>query len=109
MFNVNGIEWDIRFVNAGSKYLKRSDGTYTIGMTDGYTHTIYLARNLKGRMLDKVLSHELTHVILFSYGIEIDEELEERLAQWVSIYGRELVYLLDDLMDILNKKFRGII
>lgn len=82
----------------------RADGTQTIGMTDGYNHTVYLANNLRGRMLDRVLSHELTHVILFSYGIEIDEVLEEKLAQWVSIYGRELVYLLDDLMAIINRK-----
>lgn len=103
-FIVNDIVWEIIFVRPNSIYLTRNNGTQTIGMTNGYNHTIYLANNLKGQMLDKVLSHELTHVILFSYGIEIDEELEEKLAQWVSIYGRELVYLLDDLMEILYRK-----
>lgn len=103
-FIVNNIVWNIKFVSPSSIYLTRNNGTQTIGMTDGFNHTIYLANNLRGQMLDKVLSHELTHCILFSYGIEIDEVLEEKLAQWVSIYGRELVYLLDDLMTILYRK-----
>lgn len=108
-FEVNGIIWCVRFVNAGSIYLRRTDGTYTIGMTDGQTHTIYIARNLRGSLLDKVMAHELVHVIMFSYGIEIDINIEETIAQWVSNYGREVVYILDDLMRILNKKLSQIV
>lgn len=103
MFVCNGIVWQIQFVNAGSRLLQRDDGTLTIGMTDGNTHTIYLSNRLHGRLLDKVLAHELVHCIFFSYDIVVDNDFEEKIAQWVSIYGREVVYLLDDLMQILYK------
>lgn len=103
VFTVNGIVWELKFVKPNSRELIRDNGTRTIGMTNGLTHTIYIANNLQGRMLDKVLSHELTHCLLFSYGIEIDQALEEKLANWISIYGRELVYLLDDLLSILHR------
>lgn len=95
---INNIYWRIIFVNAGSKYLTRSDGSTTIGMTDGKTHIIYLYRGLKGYMLDKVLAHELVHAFMFSYNIHIDIEEEEFIADWVSVYGRELIYMLDKFM-----------
>lgn len=101
MFVCNGVVWQIRYVSAGSKYLRREDGTITIGMTDGLTHTIYLANNLHGRLLEKVLTHELCHVICFSYGLDLDDRLEEKIAQWVANYGKEVVYLLEDLLDLV--------
>ena len=104
IFTVNGIVWRIQFVNSNSFYLMREDGTQTIGMTNVITHTIYLSNRLHGTMLDKVLTHELVHCIFFSYDIIVDNDLEEKIAQWVSVYGREVVYLLDDLMTILQKK-----
>lgn len=95
---INGIYWRIIYVSADSKYLTRSDGSTTIGMTDGKTHTIYLYRGLEGYMLDKVLAHEMVHAFMFSYDIHIDIEDEEFMADWVSIYGRELIYMLDKFM-----------
>lgn len=82
----------------GSRYLKRSDGSVTIGMTDGNTRTVYVADILTGRLLDKVIAHELTHCFMFSYNIEIDIDQEEFIADFIATYGRNLVYLLDDIM-----------
>ncbi|MDO4801691.1 MAG: hypothetical protein Q4A15_05965 [Prevotellaceae bacterium] len=82
----------------------RNDGTQTIGMTDGYNHIIYIASNLKGRLLETVLAHELCHAIIFSYDIELDAEFEEWLAQFVATYGREVVYLLDKLLENIHLK-----
>lgn len=95
---INNIEWLIMFVQSGSIFLTRSDGTVTLGMTDGRTKTIYLDDNLRGSMLDRVLAHELVHAFMFSYDIHIDIEFEEYIADWISLYGRDLVYLLDNLM-----------
>lgn len=95
---INGKSWKIKSAKAGSPKLTRSDGSITIGMTEGDTRTIYLYEGLKGRLLDKVLAHELVHAFMFSYNINIDIEFEEYMADWISIYGRDLVYLLDDLM-----------
>lgn len=104
MFNCNGINWRIYFVNAKSKYLKRTDGTQTIGMTDGYTHIIYIANNLRGRLLETVLAHELCHAVIFSYDIELDAELEEWIAQFVATYGREVVEILETLLPMIKSK-----
>lgn len=98
MINIAGDLWRLKFVPGDSRYLERPDGSTTIGMTDGNTRTIYLYQGLRGRMLDKVLAHELVHAFQFSYNIRMDIDQEEFMADWVSRYGRELIYLLDDLM-----------
>lgn len=102
MFTVNNRAWTIRFVSPKNPMLMRSDGSWTIGTTDGNTNTVYIADNLSGYMLDKVLCHELCHVFCFSWDIYIPIEEEERLCQFMSEYGRDIIYLLDNLMDILQ-------
>lgn len=99
---INNIDWLIMFVQSGSPFLTRSDGSVTLGMTDGWTKTIYLDDNLRGLMLDRVLAHELVHAFMFSYDIHIDIEFEEYIADWISLFGRDLVYLLDNLMQKLR-------
>lgn len=98
MYNINGTLWRIQYVDGRSSYLRRSDGSWTVGMTDGGTNTIYLYKGLHGAFLDKVLCHELVHVFMFSYGIEIDIEQEEFMADFFSTHGRAIIYLLDDIM-----------
>lgn len=95
---INNIFWRIQSAPAGSPKLRRSNGTYTIGMTDGARHIIYIASHLRGALLDKVMAHELVHAFMFSYDIQIDIDQEEFIADWVSRYGRDLIYLLDDIM-----------
>lgn len=108
MFIVNEIYWNVEFVESGSYYLRRSDGSITIGMTNGNTHTVYLDRHLKGYMLDKVLAHELCHVFCFSYNVYMNIDEEEFMADWISRYGRDLVYLLDNLMrQLVSEKARA--
>ena len=104
MFIINGIKWNIAFVSSNSKCLMRSDGSITVGMTDWYNKTVYLANGLRGAFLRKVLAHELCHCICFSYDISMPIEQEEYLADWVSMYGTEVIYLLDDLMHNLILK-----
>ena len=72
-------------------------------MTDGKTHTIFLYRGLQGYMLDKVLAHEMVHAFMFSYNIHIDIEEEEFMADWISVYGRELIYMLDRFMQTAKR------
>lgn len=103
MFIINGIEWDIVFVNNYSDDLKRSDGSRTVGVTDNGEKCVFLSKSLRGAFLRRVLAHELVHCFCFSYDIYIPLEEEERLADWVSLYGTDLVYLLDDLMQEMKK------
>lgn len=103
-FYINGIRWNIKYVDNNSSMLLRSDGSRTVGMTDWNTCTVYLAKGLRGRFLERVLCHELCHCICFSYNIKMDIEQEEFLADWISLYGREVIELLDDLLDKCSKQ-----
>lgn len=104
MFTINGIKWDVVWVNPSSTELMRSDKSITVGMTDWNKKCIYLSNGLRGGFLRKVMAHELCHCFCFSYDIYIPIDEEERLADWISLYGTELVYLLDDLMNSALKK-----
>ena len=104
-FVVNNQEWELMFVKPSSSQLMRSDGSMTIGMTDNNTKTVYINNRLNDYMTDKCLAHELCHAFCFSYDIYMPIEQEEYLADWISRYGRELVYLLDDLMQTLKKAY----
>ena len=105
MFEINGIKWNIEFVPVTSSFLMRSDGSQSVGVTDANTSTVYLSNRLKGEFLRRVVAHELCHCFCFSFNIHMPMEQEEYLADWVSLYGTDLIYLLDDLMGNMNRKF----
>lgn len=98
MFAVNGIEWDLSLVEPCSDNLKRSDNTITLGVTDNNTKTIYINNRLSDAMFDKVLLHELSHVHAMEYSYSIPIEVEEIVCDFLSLYGRSVVYIADDIM-----------
>ena len=103
MFVVNGKKWNIAFVGSNSEYLMRSDGSITLGMTDNNTKTVYINNRLNDYMTDKVLCHELCHVFAFEFDYYMDIDTEEIVADFMSLYGRNIIYLLDDLVKILRR------
>ena len=103
MFTINGRDWDIVFVPPQSKHLMRSDGSVTVGVTDGNYDTVFVADNVSDSFLRKILCHELCHCFCMSYNVVIPIEQEELIADWIANYGADLIYLLDDLMPVLLK------
>lgn len=97
-FMVNGQTWKIAFVPANSPDLQRSDGTYTFGVTDNNTKTVSIAIGMSAYMTERVICHELTHVMCFAHDVSIPIDLEERLCNFMADYGKEIIYLLDDLL-----------
>ena len=104
MFEINGIKWNIEFVSVTSPFLTRSDGSQSVGVTDANTSTVYLSNRLKGAFLRRVMAHELCHCFCFSYDIHMPIEQEEYMADWISLYGSDLVYLLDDILSATNNE-----
>lgn len=102
-FVVNNQEWELMFVKPSSRQLMRSDGSITIGMTDNNTKTVYINNKLNRALTDKVICHELTHVFAFEFDYSMDIETEEIVADFMSLYGRNIIYLLDDLVQVLKK------
>lgn len=78
------------------------DMTYTIGTTDDNTKTIYLANSLKGKLLKKVLCHEIVHAAMFSYNVELDPQQEELIANIIATYGEEILQITNDLFKRLR-------
>ena len=104
-FAVNNQEWQLLFVNPSNSNLKRSDGSITIGMTDNNTRTVYMNNRLSDYMTNKVLAHELCHVFAFSFDYSMPIEVEETVADFFSLFGRDMIKLLDDLTSILKKAY----
>ena len=98
MFIVNGIEWNLSLVEPYSDNLKRSDNTFTLGVTDNNTKTVYINNRVSHSMFDKILCRELCHVASFAYNLHIDIQTEEIIADFLSTYGREIFYIADDLL-----------
>lgn len=102
-FTVNNQGWNLVFVKPNSRNLMRSDGSITLGMTDNNVKTVFVNDRLNSYMTDKVICHELTHVFAFEFDYYMDIETEEIVADFMSLYGRKIVYLLDDLVGILRR------
>ena len=98
MFTINNEIWNLVKVSRYSDMLQRSDGSRTVGMTDRNTKTIYLADDLRGKFLDRVLCHELCHAFCLSYNVYMDIDTEEIVADFLTTYGREVFEIADRLL-----------
>lgn len=103
-FSINNQIWHIVFTAPNSPKLRRSDNSLTVGVTDGNDGCVYLSDALRGAFLRKVVCHELVHCFCFSFDISIPISQEEFMADWISRYGEDLIYLLDDLMQSISRR-----
>ena len=103
MYQINGKTWHIRLVRSDSPMLMRSDGSYTVGMCDITTQTIYISELLQGKFLRKVLIHEVCHSAMFAYGIDMSVDQEELFCDLVATYGDEIIRIVDNIFNELCK------
>lgn len=103
-FNVNGTIWKLKFEAPSSKNLTRSDGSYTLGVTDNNLKTVFINNRLSDDMFENVLCHELVHVYSFENNLNIDIHTEEIIADFMSLYGRSIIYLADNLLNSVLKR-----
>lgn len=99
MFEINGIWWSIVFLPQESHEFMRSDGSYTVGVTDFGQRKVFLSELLHGDFLRKVLCHEIVHCFCFSYDIQIPIETEEMIADFVATYGQDVINLTMNILD----------
>ncbi len=104
MIEINGVIWNLYFVQPYHPALYRSDGSLTIGMCDGSTNSIYICDALDGFMTKKVLCHELVHASMFSYGIILSIDQEELVADLLATYGEEII----DKTNLIFSKLSGL-
>lgn len=99
-FFMNGMLWSIRFVNPNSDILIDRTLSKTVAVTDPETMTIYLSNKLRGEFLTRVVLHELSHAMMYSYHY-LDEihryckkrywiEMEELIANLIADRAYEI-------------------
>ena len=99
-FYMNGLRWRVRFTYPTDPVLVDRTGTLTIGVTDPQSMTIYLSNKLRGEFLTKVVLHELSHAMMYSYHY-LDEihryckkqywiEMEELIANLIADRAYEI-------------------
>ena len=94
-FYINGIEWSVVFANSNNNHFQRSNGTYSVGVTDRGEKKIYLSDKLQGPFLRKVFTHEVCHAVCMSYGLFMPISQEERICDFVASYGKEVFEIVD--------------
>ena len=99
--NINGLNWKIVFTENDNDLIVNS--SVRLGVTDRNKLTIYLYDGLKGKLLRKVLIHELTHAWLFSYDYDLDVETEEMLCEFLDTYAENII---DEADEYLENKHR---
>lgn len=104
-FTVNDTVWKLRLVNPRDKNLRRSDGSPCLGLCDNNLKTVFIADNQPPDKEEHILCHELCHCICFEYGFLLDVELEEWLCNFMADYGKEIIYLVDDLLWNIRKAY----
>lgn len=102
MFLINGIKWEVAFVYPNFPLLQRMNGDFTIGACDNLTRTIYINEEIQGDLLRKVLCHEITHAAMFSYNVDLSVQQEELIADLISTYGEEIVYITNKIFSKLE-------
>ena len=102
MFLINKIYWKLAFVPANFPLLQRMNGDYTIGACDNLTRTIYICETLQGNLLKKVLCHQITHAAMFSYNVNLSIQQEELIADLLSTYGEEIIYITNKIFTKLE-------
>lgn len=96
-FYVNGNVWKLEFVNPNDEVLINDEGIYTLGVTDNNVKTVYINNRLNSYMYRKVLSHEITHVVIFESGINFDRDTEEIIADFIASYGTDVINIIDSV------------
>lgn len=99
-FYMNGLHWNVRWTNPDDPVLVDRTNTLTCAVTDPATMTIYLSNELRGSFLTTVVLHELSHVMMYSYGY-LDEihryckkrhwiDMEELIANLIAQQAKEI-------------------
>lgn len=82
-FNMHGYSWCVRFVPANSSELKDRSNKLRMATTDPSNYTICISANIPQDLLPKVLIHEMTHAVLFSYDLLPDIHRMVKKRYWV--------------------------
>lgn len=107
-FYCNHILWTVLFVDPYNPVLVDRTNQLRVATTDPLLRTVYLSRNLTGDFLQRVLLHELGHVVMISYNLLDDlhrmvaprywVEIEEWACNFMADYGSQIFQISSDIL-----------
>ena len=104
-FYMNNYRWEVVTVSSTSKWLRRSDGVLTLGVTDCNEMIVFISQHLRGSLFRKVLLHELTHAWMFSYDYKLPIEQEEFVCDFLASNAEDIIAKADEIICYsLNKR-----
>lgn len=103
MFEVCGTPWALVYCKPNDIKLRRPDGVYTLGVADNTCKTVFISNSLSPYMFEKVLIHEMCHCYVFETGYMVDAGTEEIIADFVSIYGLDII---DAVYHVMEEKYK---
>lgn len=84
ILRINGEYWKLLFVVPNDPILYIGRNSFTLGVTVPSWRRIYIANNINGILLRRVLSHEIAHSEFSSRGLVVPVYVEEILADIIS-------------------------
>lgn len=93
MIIINGQLWRVCIVSPQHPALITPAGRSAIGCCDSAQRTIFISKRLSLKSIKKVLMHEITHAIIYSYNISMNENTEEIVADLMATHGAKMVDL----------------
>lgn len=89
-FEINSIPWTIQMESANNPmFTDNSDNEY-FGFCIYSTQTIILRNDMPTELLEQTLIHELTHAVVFSFGLSGYEFDEEKMCNFVGAHLKQI-------------------
>ena len=107
-FYMNGDWWSVKWTDSTDPILVDRTHVLTCAVTDPETMTIYLSNKLRGEFLTRVVLHELSHAMMYSYHY-LDEihryckkrywvDMEELIANLIAQQAKEIFQRAYDIV-----------
>lgn len=116
-FVLNGDVWKPVAVDPEDERLIDRTGRFRLATTDPSTYRVYVSNRLKGKDLKTVMTHEIGHCAMHSYGLleSLHRIIPERdwvaVEEWVCNYlaenGREIIHAANTAVGPIIPKCKG--
>ena len=101
---INCIEWEVLFTSSDNALLIDNNGA-----TAYEECKIYIRRDMNESKTRRILIHELTHAVEYSFGLKdrVSEDRHEDLANFLMFYGYLIINITNDIMNRINVEDKG--
>lgn len=103
---INVLNWEVEFLDGDDERLVY-DGDECFGLTVFSDLHIYIRKDRPKEGIKHVITHELIHAFLYSYGIHLpldEEETEEAACDFVAMYLDQIYKMSNQIYKFFEKE-----